>query len=334
MPSKREDFRLTVTEVEVTRTNIPSLDYVLGRGGLPRGRTVVFFGPESSGKTLLSLQCLASFQRAGKKGAFVDLEAALDGTIAKACRVDTDALEYYVPSDGDQLIEILEDLAGDSSVGLIVIDSITAAKVIESASEWSIGMLSRFASRLLPSIASPLYRSGNTLLLISQVRNVIGYATHAEPTGGFAVRHYPSIIVQLKPSRRDNVMFDRRLSAYKLTLTCTKNKCARPGRSADTWIHLDYPVGVRTNEDLVRMSMAIGLISPHSKTYEGVKLAERKEQIRAMVQTLKEHGLLTKLYEEYYSLIDGSLKEVHHAGVSSDTSLDARTNTGATEQRS
>lgn len=309
MPSKREELRLMVSSVSVTRTFIPSLDYILGRGGLPQGRTVVFFGPESAGKTLLSLQCIRAFQRQGKQCAFIDVEAALDGDLVKKMHVDAKQMEYFVPRDANELIKITEELAEDESVGLIVIDSITSAKVVDTAADWTIGQLSRFASRLLPSVASLLYRSGNTLLLISQVRNVIGYQTHAEPTGGFAVRHYPSVMVQLKPSRRDVMFRDDQLVAYKLTMQCVKNKCAPPGRSAETWVHLDEPFGIRYAEDVVRMALTLKLISPFSKTYRDVKLAEKKDQIDVMVARIKEHDLLKPLTDELYEIIAPKRRE-------------------------
>jgi recombination protein RecA len=226
--------RLVSEPAEVIPTGFPALDEALGIGGLPRGRIVDIFGPESSGKTTLCLHVIAQAQRQGGVALFIDTEHGLDLTWAQRCGVDTEALYVSQPESAEMALEIVAAMA-QAGVSVIVIDSAAAltprAEVETDMGDHHLGLMAKLMSQALRKLAGPLRRQQTLLLFTNQMRcRATSRRQPDGPTGGRALRHYASVQLELRPQRvirQGGSVVGRRIRA-----TVTKSKVAAPQRSA------------------------------------------------------------------------------------------------------
>ncbi len=193
-----------VTPIEAITTGAISIDYALGIGGMPRGRVVEIYGPESSGKTTLALQVIAQAQKTGGLAAFVDAEHALDAAYAQKLGVDLDALLVSQPDNGEQALEIVEVLVRSNSVDVVVVDSVAAlvprAEIEGEMGESQMGLQARLMSQALRKLTGAVSKSKTCLIFINQLREKIGvmFGSPETTTGGRALKFYASVRVDIR----------------------------------------------------------------------------------------------------------------------------------------
>ena len=224
-------------KVSVFPTGIISIDKALGVGGIPRGRIVEVYGPESGGKTTMALTVVAQVQRYGGVAAFVDAEHALDPAYAEAIGVDIDQLLVSQPDTGEQALEIVETLVRSNSVDLIVVDSVAAlvpkAEIEGEMGDSHVGLQARLMSQALRKLTAAIGRSGCTVIFINQIREKIGvmFGNPETTTGGRALRFYAS--VRLEVRRSETLKKDGVETANTTKIKVVKNKVAPPFRVAE-----------------------------------------------------------------------------------------------------
>src|SRR5690554_5589857 len=223
--------------VEAIPTGSVALDIALGVGGLPRGRVVEIYGPESSGKTTVALHAVASAQKAGGVAAFIDAEHALDPEYAKKLGVDTDALLVSQPDTGEQALEIMDMLVGSGALDIIVIDSVAAlvphAEIEGEMGDSHVGLQARLMSQALRKITGALNASGTTAIFINQLREKIGvfFGSPETTTGGKALKFYSSVRLDIR--RTGSVKQGDEVTGNETRVKVVKNKVAPPFRQAE-----------------------------------------------------------------------------------------------------
>lgn len=274
----------TRAPLEVIPTGSIALDVALGVGGLPRGRVVEIFGPESSGKTTVALHAVASAQAAGGIVAFIDAEHALDPEYAKALGVDTDALLVSQPDSGEQALEIADMLIRSGALSLIVIDSVAAlvprAEIEGEMGDSHVGLQARLMSQALRKMTGALNNSGTTMIFINQLREKIGvmFGSPETTTGGRALKFYSSVRLDV---RRVETLKDGADSVGNRTrIKIVKNKVAPPFKQAD--FDIMYGKGISREGGLIDVGVEAGLVRKAGSwyTYEGDQLGQGKENAR------------------------------------------------------
>ncbi|MEZ0580066.1 recombinase RecA [Nocardioides sp. MH1] len=274
----------TRAPLEVIPTGSIALDVALGVGGLPRGRVVEIFGPESSGKTTVALHAVASAQAAGGIVAFIDAEHALDPEYAKALGVDTDALLVSQPDSGEQALEIADMLIRSGALSLIVIDSVAAlvprAEIEGEMGDSHVGLQARLMSQALRKMTGALNNSGTTAIFINQLREKIGvmFGSPETTTGGRALKFYSSVRLDV---RRVETLKDGADSVGNRTrIKVVKNKVAPPFKQAD--FDIMYGKGISREGGLIDVGVEAGLVRKAGSwyTYEGDQLGQGKENAR------------------------------------------------------
>lgn len=231
------------------KTGLPSLDYeVLGCGGVPRGRILEIYGPESAGKTTTTLHIIGQAQQAGELTAFVDVEHALDPTYAKYLGVDVSNLLVNQPNSGEQALDMVQKLVESQCVSLIVVDSVAAltpeAELAGEIGDSHVGLQGRMMSQALRILTGAASRNDVSIIFINQIREKIGvmYGSNETTTGGRALRHYSTIRLDVR--RRGEIKDGTTLVGHQLELTAKKNKAATPFKS--TILDLYYPGTIYT----------------------------------------------------------------------------------------
>ncbi|MBA2574432.1 MAG: recombinase RecA [Actinomycetota bacterium] len=273
--------------IEVIPTGSIALDIALGIGGLPRGRVVEIYGPESSGKTTVALHAVANAQRGGGIAAFIDAEHALDPDYAAKLGVDTDALLVSQPDNGEQALEIADMLIRSGALDIIVIDSVAAlvprAEIEGEMGDSHMGLQARLMSQALRKITGALSGSGTTAIFINQLREKIGvmFGSPETTTGGRALKFYASVRLDVRriESLKDGTDFVGNRTRVKVA----KNKVAPPFKQAE--FDIMYGQGISREGGLIDVGVDNGLVRKAGAwyTYEGDQLGQGKENARAFL---------------------------------------------------
>ncbi|OLF04324.1 recombinase RecA [Actinophytocola xinjiangensis] len=274
--------------IEIIPTGSIALDVALGIGGLPRGRVVEIYGPESSGKTSLALHAVANAQKAGGIAAFIDAEHALDPEYAKALGVDTDALLVSQPDTGEQALEIADMLIRSGALDILVIDSVAAlvprAEIEGEMGDNHVGLQARLMSQALRKIAGALNNSGTTAIFINQLREKIGvmFGSPETTTGGKALKFYAS--VRLDVRRIETLKDGGEPVGNRTRVKVVKNKVAPPFKQAE--FDILYGKGVSREGSLIDMGVEQGILRKSGAwyTYEGDQLGQGKENARKFLR--------------------------------------------------
>ncbi|GAA4699458.1 recombinase RecA [Streptomyces youssoufiensis] len=270
--------------IEVISTGSTALDVALGVGGLPRGRVVEVYGPESSGKTTLTLHAVANAQRAGGTVAFVDAEHALDPDYAQKLGVDTDSLILSQPDNGEQALEIVDMLIRSGALDLIVIDSVAAlvprAEIEGEMGDSHVGLQARLMSQALRKITSALNQSKTTAIFINQLREKIGvmFGSPETTTGGRALKFYASVRIDIR--RIETLKDGTEAVGNRTRCKVVKNKVAPPFKQAE--FDILYGQGISREGGLIDMGVEHGFVRKSGAwyTYEGDQLGQGKENAR------------------------------------------------------
>jgi recombination protein RecA len=274
--------------IEVIPTGSIALDVALGIGGLPRGRVIEIFGPESSGKTTVALHAVANAQTAGGLAAFIDAEHALDPEYARSLGVDTDALLVSQPDTGEQALEIADMLIRSGALDVIVIDSVAAlvprAEIEGEMGDSHVGLQARLMSQALRKITGALNNSGTTAIFINQLREKIGimFGSPETTTGGRALKFYAS--VRLDVRRIETLKDGSDAVGNRTRVKVVKNKVAPPFKQAE--FDIVYGRGISREGSLIDVGVEQGLIRKSGAwyTYEGDQLGQGKENVRTFLR--------------------------------------------------
>jgi len=274
--------------IEVIPTGSISLDVALGIGGLPRGRVVEIYGPESSGKTTVALHAVANAQRNGGIAAFIDAEHALDPEYAKKLGVDTDALLVSQPDTGEQALEIADMLIRSGALDIIVIDSVAAlvprAEIEGEMGDSHVGLQARLMSQALRKLTGALNTTGTTAIFINQLREKIGvmFGSPETTTGGKALKFYAS--VRLDVRRIETLKDGSDPVGNRTRVKVVKNKVSPPFKQAE--FDILYGHGISREGGLIDMGVEHGFVRKAGAwyTYEGDQLGQGKENARAFLK--------------------------------------------------
>jgi recombination protein RecA len=274
--------------VDVIPTGAIGLDIALGIGGLPRGRVVEIYGPESSGKTTVALHAVANAQRLGGIAAFIDAEHALDPDYAGKLGVDTDALLVSQPDTGEQALEIADMLIRSGALDVVVIDSVAAlvprAEIEGEMGDSHVGLQARLMSQALRKMTGALSASGTTAIFINQLREKIGvmFGSPETTTGGRALKFYSS--VRLDVRRIETLKDGTSMVGSRTRVKVVKNKMAPPFRQAE--FDILYGEGISREGGLIDMGVEHGFVRKAGAwyTYEGDQLGQGKENARQFLK--------------------------------------------------
>jgi len=278
----------TRVPVEVIPTGAISLDVALGIGGLPRGRIVEIYGPESSGKTSLALHAVANAQKAGGIAAFIDAEHALDPSYAQKLGVDTDALLVSQPDTGEQALEIADMLIRSGAIDVIVIDSVAAlvpkAEIEGEMGDSHVGLQARLMSQALRKVAGALNQTKTTAIFINQLREKIGvmFGSPETTAGGKALKFYAS--VRLDVRRIETLKDGTDAVGNRTRVKVVKNKMSPPFKVAE--FDILYGIGISREGGLIDLGVEQGIVRKSGAwyTYEGDQLGQGKENARTYLK--------------------------------------------------
>ncbi len=296
-----------VSNIESIPTGSIALDIALGIGGVPRGRVVEIYGPESSGKTTLTLSIINQIQKQGGVAAFIDAEHAFDAVYAKKLGLKLDDLLISQPDTGEQALEIAETLTRSNAVDLIVIDSVAAltprAEIEGDMGASHMGLQARLMSQALRKLTAVISKSNTCIIFINQIRMKIGvmFGSPETTTGGRALKFYSSVRIDLRrieTLKKDDVAIGSRVKAK-----IVKNKVAAPFREAQFEIHFNE--GISKISDIIDQGVKSEIINKSGAwfSYENEKIGQGRESVRAF---LKENP---KILNEIEKKIRESLKE-------------------------
>lgn len=282
-------------DVDVISTGSISLDLALGVGGVPRGRVVEIYGPESSGKTTLCLHIVAEIQKAGGIAAYVDAEHALDPEYAKRIGVKVNDLLISQPDNGEQALEIVETLVRSGGVDLVVIDSVAAltprAEIEGEMDQQHMGLQARLMSHALRKLTGIISKTGTTVIFINQIRMKIGivFGNPETTTGGLALKFYSSVRIEIRRSAQ--IQSGEKIIGNRVKVKIVKNKVAPPFRTAE--FDILYNEGISKLADLINTGVALGVVEKSGSWYAfaGQKLGQGVEGSR---QFLKENPKVEK----------------------------------------
>ena len=291
--------------MEVIPTGSIALDVALGIGGLPRGRVVEIYGPESSGKTTVALHAIANAQALGGICAFIDAEHALDPDYAAKLGVDTDSLLVSQPDNGEQALEIADTLVRSGAIALVVIDSVAAltprAEIEGEMGDSHVGLQARLMSQALRKMTGALSTSNTTAIFINQLREKIGvmFGSPETTTGGRALKFYSSIRLDVR--RIETLKDGAEMVGNRTRVKVVKNKVAPPFKQAE--FDIIYGLGISREGSLIDMGVENGIVRKAGAwfTYEADQLGQGKENARTFLKNNPkmadeiEKRILTKL---------------------------------------
>ncbi|MDR3118051.1 MAG: recombinase RecA [Mediterranea sp.] len=296
-----------VEQMEVIRSGSMTLDIALGVGGYPRGRIVEIFGPESSGKTTLAIHAIAEAQKAGGTAAFIDAEHAFDRFYAEKLGVDIDNLLISQPDNGEQALEITEQLIRSSAIDIIVIDSVAAltpkSEIEGDMGDNKVGLQARLMSQALRKLTATVSKTHTTCIFINQLREKIGvmFGNPETTTGGNALKFYASVRVDIRPS---TPIKDGEEVLGKLTkVRVVKNKVASPFRKAE--FDIMFGEGISKSGEIIDLGSELGVIKKSGSwySYDETKLGQGRDAAKQMIRDNPE------LAEELEARIIRTLKE-------------------------
>ena len=291
--------RGAIAPVDAIPTGAISIDYALGIGGMPRGRVVEIYGPESSGKTTLALQVIAEAQKAGGMAAFVDAEHALDAAYAQKLGVDLENLLVSQPDNGEQALEIVEVLIRSGGVDVVVVDSVAAlvpkAEIEGEMGDAQMGLQARLMSQALRKLTGVVSKSKTTLIFINQLREKIGvmFGNPETTTGGRALKFYASVRIDIR--RIASIKDGDQVIGGRTRVKVVKNKMAPPFREAE--FDIMYGEGISREGDLLDLAVEKRIIEKSGAwfAYAGERLGQGRENAK---QFLKENPDIRQIIED------------------------------------
>ena len=310
---KLGDF--TAMNVEAIPTGALSLDIALGIGGIPRGRIIEVFGPESSGKTTLALHMIAEAQKLGGEAAFIDAEHALDPVYAKHLGVDIDNLIVSQPDTGEQALEIAEALVRSGALDIIVVDSVAAlvpkAEIDGDMGDAHVGLQARLMSQALRKLAGVINKSKCVIVFINQLREKVGvmFGNPETTPGGRALKFYASVRLDIR--RVESIKQDGEVVGNRTRVKIVKNKVAPPFREAE--FDIIYGKGISKEGNILDIAVNLDIIEKSGSwfSYKGERIGQGRENVKAY---LAEHPdvmneIETKIRDNYATAFEKSLGE-------------------------
>jgi recombination protein RecA len=299
-----------VAVIPAISTGAVSLDYALGIGGVPRGRVIEIFGPESSGKTTLTLQIIAEAQKLGGMAAFVDAEHALDATYAKKLGVDLENLLVSQPDNGEQALEIVEVLVRSNSVDVVVVDSVAAlvprAEIEGEMGEAQMGLQARLMSQALRKLTGVVSKSKTCLIFINQLREKIGvmFGNPETTTGGRALKFYSSVRIDIR--RIGAIKDGDQVVGGRTRVKVVKNKVAPPFREAE--FDVMYGEGISKEGDLLDLAVDKRIVDKSGTwfAFNGERLGQGRENVK---QFMRDNPEVARAIEQKVRLELGMAKE-------------------------
>ena len=296
-------------ELEVIPTGCLSLDLALGVGGVPRGRIIEIFGPESSGKTTVALHIIAETQKMGGVAAFIDAEHALDAQYAHALGVDTNELYLSQPDTGEQALDICESLVRSSAVDVIVVDSVAAltpkAEIEGDMGDTHVGLLARLMSQALRKLTAITNRSKTCVIFINQLREKVGvmFGNPETTPGGKALKYFASLRLDIR--KADSLKSDGEVVGNCAKCKVVKNKVAPPFKVAE--FDIIYGQGISQEGCLIDLGVEYGILTKSGSwfNYNDEKIAQGREKMR-------EH---LKNNPELKAELDAKIREMHKASL-------------------
>jgi len=286
-------------KVDVIPTGSLSLDLALGVGGVPRGRVIEIFGPESSGKTTLAMHIIAEAQKAGGSAAFVDAEHAMDPEYAKNLGANIDDLLVSQPDTGEQALEITETLVRSNAIDVIVIDSVAAlvpkAEIEGEMGDSHMGLQARLMSQALRKLSGAVSKSKTTVIFINQIRMKIGvmFGNPETTSGGNALKFYSSVRLDIR--RKQQIKEGENAIGNQVKVKVVKNKVAPPFKIAE--FDIMYGTGISREGDLLDLALRYGLVTKSGAwfAYKGQKIGQGRESAK---QYLRDHKDVMKEIEK------------------------------------
>ena len=293
-------------DIQVVSTGSLGLDIALGVGGLPRGRIIEIYGPESSGKTTLTLQVIAEMQKLGGTAAFIDAEHALDPQYAQKIGVNVKELLISQPDNGEQALEIADMLVRSGSVDIIVVDSVAAltprAEIEGDMGDPQMGLQARLMSQALRKLTANIKRSNTMVIFINQIRMKIGviFGNPETTTGGNALKFYASVRLDIR--RTGSIKKGEETIGNETRVKVVKNKVAPPFKQAD--FDILYGEGISRESEIIELGVAHKLIDKSGAwyAYQGEKIGQGKDNVR---DYLKEHKEMAQEIEQKIRAIAG-----------------------------
>ena len=275
-------------EVEAISTGALSLDMALGIGGLPRGRIIEVYGPESSGKTTLALHVIAEAQKLGGEAAFIDAEHALDPVYAKKLGVNIDELIVSQPDTGEQALEITESLVRSGALDVIVVDSVAAlvpkAEIDGDMGDSHMGLQARLMSQALRKLAGAINKTKTVIIFINQLREKIGvmFGNPETTTGGRALKFYASVRLDIR--KIENIKQDGNVIGNRARVKIVKNKVAPPFREAE--FDIMYGEGISKIGNIFDMAVNLDIIEKSGSwfSYNGNRIGQGRENVKKYLQ--------------------------------------------------
>ena len=274
----------TAMNVEAIPTGSLSLDVALGIGGIPRGRIIEVYGPESSGKTTLTLHMIAEAQKLGGEAAFIDAEHALDPVHAKKLGVDIDNLIVSQPDTGEQALEIAEALVRSGALDIIVVDSVAAlvpkAEIDGDMGDSHIGLQARLMSQALRKLAGAINKSKTVIVFINQLREKVGimFGNPETTTGGRALKYYSSVRLDIR--KIENIKQDGEIVGNRARVKVVKNKMAPPFREAE--FDIVYGKGISKVGNILDMAVNLDIVEKSGAwfSYNGQRISQGRENAK------------------------------------------------------
>ncbi len=302
-------------EIESIPTGALSLDIALGIGGVPRGRIIEVYGPESSGKTTLALHVVAEAQKMGGEAAFIDAEHALDPVYAKKLGVDIDNLIVSQPDTGEQALEITESLVRSGALDVIVVDSVAAlvpkAEIDGDMGDSHMGLQARLMSQALRKLAGAINKSKTVLIFINQLREKIGvmFGNPETTTGGRALKFYASVRMDIR--KIENIKQDGEFKGSRVRVKVVKNKVAPPFREAE--FDVVYGEGISKAGNILDMAVNLDIIEKAGSwfSYNGERIGQGRENVKKYLKENPEilEEVEEKVREDFAKAFEQSLGE-------------------------
>ena len=315
----------TRMEVQAVHTGSLALDFALGIGGVPKGRIIEIFGPESSGKTTVALHIIAEVQKAGGEAAFIDAEHALDPVYAKALGVNINELLVSQPDCGEDALEITEALVRSGAIDVVVVDSVAALvprqEIDGEMGASMVGVQARLMSQAMRKLSSVISKSNAVVIFINQLREKVGvmYGNPETTPGGRALKFYSSVRIDIRKTEQ----LKNGADVYGNRVKCkiVKNKVAPPFKVAE--FDILYGKGISKSSELIDMGITLGIIKKSGSwfSYEGERLAQGKDNTRKIFETNQE--LMDELEAKVRAMADKLVDNSDEFELDEDDDIDA-----------